>query len=168
MSLGGGGGGEDDLRSVIAQHNLSSQELGLGYVFDSSAVVVFGVFTSLMFGRVHEQVSDERLKQITLLMLAFTLAVFKSAELFVNSRAIGALWCYSRDACRLLLQLTHKLLYVVLFLLTHFLSVALIKMWTDAQLRLAESLAVMWSIFIGIYATVLILRKAREASRLKI
>ena len=153
------------LRGTIAEYNLSRQELGLGYVFDSSAVVVFGVFTSLMFGRIHEQTSDERLKQITLLMLAVTFFVFKSVELFVNSRAIHSLWCYSRDACRLVLQLTHKLLYVVMFLLTHFLSVALIKMWTDAQLRAAESLAVMWSIFIGIYFVVLISRKTRIAEQ---
>ena len=156
------------LQSTIAEYNLSRQELGIGYVFDSSAVVVFGVFTSLLFGRVHEQTSDERLKQITLLMLALTFFVFKSVELFVNSSLVHSLWCYSRDACRLVLQLTHKLLYVIMFLLTHFLSVALIKMWTDAQLRVAESLAVMWSIFIGIYFVVLISRKSRIAEKLKL
>jgi len=143
----------------LASYGLVDARLGVEHVFDSSAAVVFGIFTSLLFARVETSVSRHRLQQYTLIAAAFTVAIFALIRAFVKSALSRALRGYSREYWRLLMQVAQFVRHSTLFLLTHFLSSMFIKLWSELQMSAAESFDAMWRTFVAIYFVVQIVKK---------
>jgi len=148
-----------EMDNELAQFGLVGERLGFANVVDTVAVVVIGIFTSLFFSRLDESVSQQRLQQLTLIALAVTLFVFSTIRICVDSRVSRELRQYSRDYWRLMMQVVQFLRHASLFLLTHFLSSAFIKVWSDLQLSAAESFDVMWRTFVMIYFLVQLMKK---------
>ncbi len=155
---------DEDFDVARATFGLGDGNLGVESVVDSATVVMFGIFTTLAFGRIRERINDERLQQITVLLIAVTLAVFTGIRLLVTSRVAHAMWSYSPDMCRLFFQTALRLRTGTLFFLTHFLSSAIIQTWSEAQLRASEAVAVAYALFVGIYFFVLLTRRAYVVS----
>lgn len=154
-----------DFDSARATFGLGDGNLGVESVVDSATAVILGIFTTLAFGRVRERVSDDRLQQLTVMVAAVTMLVFTVIRVSVKSSVAHAMWHYSADLCRLFFQAALRLRTTMIFLLTHFLSSAVIQAWTEAQLSTGEALAVAWAVFTGIYFFVLLARKAQVSVR---
>lgn len=147
----------------LAQHGLVGSRLGARHIFESSAAVVFGIFTSLLFARLDRSVSHHRMQQYTLMSVAVAMTVFAAISAFIRSGLSRELRTYSQEYWQLLLDAERKIAHTALFLLTHFLSSSFVKTWSDMQMSAAESFDAMWRIFIAVCFVMQLFKKNADA-----
>lgn len=144
------------------QFGLNEQNLRASTVTETVIVVVITIFASLFFTRIESSVSQRRIQQITLIALSATFAVFTLIRLYISSRIAKDIGRYSRDYSRLILEIAQFLRRASLILLTHFLSSAFIKLWTDMQMSAHESFDAMARTFLFVYLALQVVKKSQQ------
>lgn len=146
----------DRLRSENA---LSDDSLGFTQVLDSSAGVIVSIFTSIIYTYFSGSFPSNRRRQITLLLIAFSVEMFAGIKWFVRSRHCYFIWQHSESWCQILFQVVQFFRALVIFLMVHFLSNEFFSTWTGSHLSAWESVASIYMLLLVINFFINIARK---------
>jgi hypothetical protein len=121
----------------------------VGFI-NNSLGVIFGVFTSVIYQLVSSDVPQNKIRQVTILIISLTMILFTFLKSFVFSKLCFATYKHSRDWCKILLRNARSLKMFAMFLVTSFITTAFLKEWLSSHFSAIETLSAVWIIFLVI------------------
>lgn len=150
------------MEADLQRAGLTQSSLTVGSTMEDMATFLVAISTSVVFSRIIESISPQRVTQYTLIVTVFTLLLNWIYSKFLQSSISQGMYTYSAQDWELVMWMMRCVRGADIFLLTHFVSTAFIAMWTSMETDAAETFALIFVSFMTIRIAVQIIRKAQR------
>lgn len=146
-------------RQVCEQNQLTSEQMGVLNIFNSSGSLLIGFFaTGFIYDRIVPLAPETQLLQLTLIVISVTLPLLWTLSWLLTSRLSYIAWRDNESWCLLMMEFGKVVRTSCFFLCTHFIYGLVIAYFIGARCSLLECFALIPVVVVAFHFFIRILQ----------